>query len=70
MIRIEEIKLPINSSRTRLKEEIYKILQVEVEDVEYYKLVKKAVDARKKNNIQFVYTVDVIFSDESVEKKL
>ena len=70
MIRIEEIKLPINSSRTRLKEEIYKILQVEVEYVEYYKLVKKAVDARKKNNIQFVYTVDVIFSDESVEKKI
>ncbi len=70
MIRIEEIKLPINSSRTRLKEEILRILQVEAEDVEYYKLIKKALDARKKNNIQFVYTVDVIFSDETVEKKL
>jgi len=70
MILIEEIKLPINSSRTRLKEEIFKILQVEAEDVEYYKLIKKALDARKKNNIQFVYTVDVIFSDETVEKNL
>jgi len=63
MIRIEEIKLPINSSRTRLKEEILKILPVTDEDIEYYKLVKKAVDARKKDNIQFVCNVDVIFSD-------
>jgi len=70
MIRIEEIKLPINSSRTRLKEEILKILPVKAEDIEYYKLIKKAVDARKKNNIQFVYTVDVIFSNETVEKKI
>ncbi len=70
MIRIEEIKLPINSSRTRLKEEIYRILQVEAEGVEYYKLIKKAIDARKKNNIQFVYTVDVIFSDDLVEENL
>jgi len=70
MIRIEEIKLPINSSRTRLKEEILKILPVTDEDIEYYKLVKKAVDARKKDNIQFVCTVDVIFSDTSVEEKV
>jgi len=70
MIRIEEIKFPINSSRTRLKEEILSILPVTNEDIDFYKLVKKAVDARKKNNIQFVYTVDVIFSDKTVEKKV
>ena len=70
MIRIEEIKLPINSSRTRLKEEILSILPVTNDDIDFYKLVKKAVDARKKNNIQFVYTVDVIFSDKTVEKKV
>ena len=70
MIQIEEIKLPINSSRTRLKEEILKILPVTDEDIEYYKLVKKAVDARHKSNIQFVYTVDVTFSEKKVEINL
>ncbi|MCD6330448.1 MAG: NAD(P)/FAD-dependent oxidoreductase [Candidatus Cloacimonetes bacterium] len=70
MIRIEEIKLPINASRMQIKEDIYRILHVKAEDIEYYKLVKKAIDARKKRNILFVYTVDVIFSDVSVEKKI
>ncbi|HEX37587.1 MAG TPA: hypothetical protein ENG70_01815 [Candidatus Cloacimonetes bacterium] len=69
MIRIEEIRLPINSSRTRLKEEICRILHLKAEDIEYYKLIKKAIDARKKKNILFVYTVDVIFSDKIVEKE-
>ncbi len=69
MIRIEEIRLPITASRTRLKEEICRILQLKVENIEYYKLIKKAIDARKKNNILFVFTVDVIFSDKIVEKE-
>ena len=70
MIRIEEIKLPISSNRSKLKEEILRILEIDDEKFEYYKLIKKAVDARHKSNIQFVYTVDVAFSDKKVKKNI
>ncbi|MBN2016750.1 MAG: NAD(P)/FAD-dependent oxidoreductase [Candidatus Cloacimonetes bacterium] len=70
MIRIEEIKLPIHASRMQLKEEIRKILQLDPDAFDYYKLIKKAVDARKMNNIKFVYTVDVIISNITLEKKI
>ena len=70
MIRIEEIKLPISSNRRKLKEEILKILEIDEKKFEYYRLVKKAVDARHKSNIQFVYTVDVTFSEKKVEINL
>jgi hypothetical protein len=70
MIRIEEIKLPISSNRSKLKEEILKILEIDEEKFEYYRLVKKAVDARHKSNIKFVYTVDVAFSEKKVEKNI
>ncbi len=70
MIRIEEIKLPISSNRSKLKKEILKILEIDEEKFEYYRLIKKAVDARHKSNIQFVYTVDVTFSEKKVEINL
>jgi len=70
MIRIEEIKLPINASRMQMKDEICRILHIAAGEYEYYTLVKKAVDARKKNNILFIYTVDVNMVDSELEKKI
>ena len=59
LIRIEEINLNIDDDESLLKGKIAVILGLTESDVLSYEVIKKAVDSRKKSNIQFVYSVDV-----------
>lgn len=59
LIRLEEINLNIDSSEAELKAKIAEILALPETEILSYKIVKKAIDSRKKSNIQFVYSVDV-----------
>ena len=61
MIRIRNIKVSLDSS---LERELSKLLKVKDYD---YKLVKKSLDARKKQ-ISYIYTVDVDCSLRDVKK--
>lgn len=65
MIRIRQIKLPITSSSDILKVKIAKILKISVEDISKISIVKKSIDARKKDNLFYVYEVDVKTSLEN-----
>ncbi len=64
MIRVGEIKLAIGESEALLKEKIRKKLHIHSEDIIEQKIYKKALDARKKEEIQYVYTVDVTVKNE------
>lgn len=59
LIRIEEISLGVNESEILLKTKIAVILDLPVDDILNYQVVKKAIDSRKKSAIIFVYSVDV-----------
>lgn len=59
MIRVADIKLTLDQDETLLKKEIAKKLHIPEESVYSYKIFKKSVDARKKDEIHFVYTIDV-----------
>lgn len=61
-IRIQQIKLPPKHTMEDVKREICKILHIK--ECREYVLVKKSIDARKKNDIRYVYTVDVQVSEE------
>jgi Uncharacterized FAD-dependent dehydrogenases len=63
LIRIEEINLNIDDGEASLKSKIALILGLPESDVLSYQIVKKAIDSRKKSNIQFVYSVDVVVRD-------
>lgn len=63
LIRIEEITLNINSAEEELKSKIASILLIPELDILSYKIVKKAIDSRRKSNIKFVYSVDVIVAN-------
>lgn len=63
LIRIEEINLNIEDSEVLLKSKIALILALPESDILSYQIVKKAIDSRKKSNIQFVYSVDVVLRD-------
>ena len=64
MIRIHQIKLPITHTQEELKKKIGKMLRISVSDIKKVKIVKQSIDARKKPQIFYTYTVDVTVSSE------
>ena len=63
MIRISQMKLPIAHSPEDLERKIAKLLKTAPEDFTW-EISRQSVDARHKNDKQFVYTIDVKSSEE------
>lgn len=59
MYRISEISLPLDGTEADLKLLAAKRLKVKPEAIRSLKLFKKSVDARKKDDVHFICTVDV-----------
>lgn len=58
MIRINQIKLNISQSESELEGRIRKLLRLKSEKISY-EIVKKSLDARHKDKLMYVYSVDV-----------
>ena len=65
MIRINEIKLSIDEDISMLKNKIAKQLRINQQDIVEYSIYKESIDARKRNEIYFVYIVDVVVKNEA-----
>lgn len=64
MIRISQIKLPLNHTIEDLENELEKILKLKNSEENFsYNIVKKSIDARKEA-IKYIYSVDVKISNE------
>ncbi len=59
MIKINQIKLPVGHKEKELKVQICKILCLAKKEEFTYEIVKRSLDARKKPNLFYVYTVHV-----------
>ncbi len=69
MIRVLQLKVPIDADTPAyIKEKLSRVLQIPASAVLSYKPVKRAIDARKKNNLFFVYNMDVCVNGD--EKKI
>ncbi len=68
MIRIREIALPPEHTVHQLRYEAAKLLRLSPSEVRQLKIVKRSIDARKKDAIRVLYTVDVTVSGN--EKKI
>ena len=64
MIRIEELKINLSQKETLLPKLAAKTLRIPVEQIISYRIVKKAIDSRKKSDVCHVFTVDVEIADE------
>ena len=62
MIRLRNLTLTPDEDELQLIRKAEKIIKADVLDL---KIVRRSVDARKKNDVRFVYTVDVSTPDES-----
>ena len=63
MLRISNIKIPLSTPQSALRDILCQTLETDVECLNW-KLVKKAVDARSRTNVHFICTVDAEFVDE------
>lgn len=60
MIRINEIRLPLDHEEGALLDAITKKLGIPAEKVISFNVFRRGYDARKKTNIQLIYTLDII----------
>ncbi len=58
MVRISEIRLPLEHPESDLKTAILKKLGISDKDLKTFTIYKRSYDARKKNNVILVYIVD------------
>lgn len=69
MIRINEIKLELEADEKEILKAAAKTLKISAKKIKTLSLVKKSLDSRKKDNLFFVYSVDVEV-DENEDKIL
>jgi uncharacterized FAD-dependent dehydrogenase len=71
MLRIQELKLPLDHPERALRQAVLKRLGVSEQNLISFTLFKRAYDARKTSAIQLIYTIDAEVKDEaSVLKRL
>ena len=71
MIRINQIKLPVTHDTAQLEQKIRKALKFTADTPFKYQIVKKSIDARKKPDLFYVYSVDVeIPNEQKIVKKV
>ncbi len=59
MIRIQDISLPVKHKPQQLTSAVARMLHVAPGEIETLRIARRSIDARKKNRIQWVYSVDV-----------
>ena len=59
MIRINQLKLPIEHTEDSLKGKVSQVLRIAPDKIKSMKIVKQSVDARKKDRIMFIYSIDI-----------
>ncbi|MBV9993222.1 MAG: NAD(P)/FAD-dependent oxidoreductase [Alphaproteobacteria bacterium] len=64
MLRVSEIKLPLDHGPEALKAALLKKLKVAAKDLVRFAVFKRGVDARKKSSILYAYIVDAEVADE------
>jgi uncharacterized FAD-dependent dehydrogenase len=65
MLRLTDIKLPLDHGPHALKAAILKKLKLPADQVVTWHIFKRAHDARSRSAILYIYTVDVTLKDES-----
>ena len=65
MIRISNLSLPIGKDLSDLRKKAAKRLGIRSDDIRTFTPVRQSIDARKKQDVHYVYTVDVDAPDEA-----
>ncbi|WP_313163509.1 FAD-dependent protein [Sedimentibacter sp.] len=70
MLRIQQVKLPIDHNQEDLYIKAAESLKVKKEDIKSLSIFRKSIDARKKDEILFIYALDVdLYNDIKISKR-
>ena len=64
MIRIQQLKVPLNYDEAFLRKEIARKLKIQASDIKELRVSKQSLDARKKPDLYYVLTVDFCLAKE------
>lgn len=64
MIRISQMKLPLQHGWKDIQIKAAKLCKLQVGQIQKMEIVKQSIDARKKNEVCYVYTVDLFVENE------
>ncbi len=70
MLRLSELRLPLDHSDGDLLDKIISKLTIQQDDLLNFTIVKRSYDARKKTDIQLIYHLDVLLSEAATKKVL
>ena len=71
MIQISQLKLPCTHTQQELREKIERTLRIRPEELMEYSIEKQSIDARKKPQIFYVYTIHAsVLQEQKVLKKV
>ena len=65
MVRLTELKLPLDHAESEIKAAILKRLQIGPQDLVGYSVFRRATDARKRLAISLIYTLDIDVRNEA-----
>ncbi len=71
MLRVNQVKLPVEHSETDLRKKAAKTAGIREEQIKSLKIVRRSLDARKKPDLYYLYALDVEVSgnEENVVKR-
>ena len=67
MIRINQLTLPVDHGEEAIKKKAAKLLKVDESAIGEIRIVRRSIDARKKPQLLFSYTVDVMLANSKRE---
>ena len=69
MLRLNNIQMPLKANLNDIKKAAAKHLNCKPEELRNFKIAKKSVDARRKSNVHFVYSIDCHVPFSAVQDK-
>lgn len=67
MIKVRQIKIDVREDNvSNLKNKVLKKLRTDENHLKELKIIKKSIDARDKNNVYYVYEVNVVLDNEDI----
>lgn len=69
MIRIRDIKIREDLNNEELLDFVCNKNKIKKEDVKSFRIIKKSIDARNKEDVYYVYTIDILVENEVKYKK-
>ena len=70
MLRISNLKIRENLSNDELLKTIIKKFKLDKNDIINWEIIKKSIDARKKDDVHFIYSINLIVKDDTKYKNL